>query len=100
VTLARAPGGSPPDFARLVFNLGPAASTPSTLGGDFPGVASRVPYKEAKSQLLLSFDRAYLAALMERAGGNMSRAAQVAGLSRKHLYDLMKRVEEAKSEPD
>jgi DNA-binding NtrC family response regulator len=97
VTLARAPGGPPPAFGSLVFNLGPAASTPSTLGGDFPGVASRVPYKEAKNQLLLSFDRAYLAALMERAGGNVSRAAQAAGLSRKHLYDLMKRVEEAKS---
>jgi DNA-binding NtrC family response regulator len=99
VTLARTPNGPTPAFSDLVFNLGPAASTPSTLGGDYPGVASRVAYKEAKSQVLLSFDRAYLAALMERAGGNVSRAAAAAGLSRKHLYDLMKRVGEAKSEP-
>jgi DNA-binding NtrC family response regulator len=95
VTLAQVPNGPLPSFAKLVFNLGPASSTPSTLGGDFPGVASRVPYKEAKSQLLLSFDRAYLAALLERAGGNVSRAALAAGLSRKHLYDLIRRVEEA-----
>ena len=60
--------------------------------------SSRVPYKEAKAQLLLSFDRAYLSALLERHQGNVSQAAAEAGLSRKHLYELMRRVEEGSPE--
>jgi DNA-binding NtrC family response regulator len=99
VTLARPPtSGAPARFADLVFNLGPASETPTTIGQELPGVSSRVPYKEAKSQLLLSFDRAYLATLLERHGGNVTKAAAAAGLSRKHLYDLIKRVEESTPE--
>jgi DNA-binding NtrC family response regulator len=52
-----------------------------------------MPFKEAKAQLLESFERAYLAALLERHPSNVLRAAEAAGLSRKHLYDLMKRVD-------
>jgi DNA-binding NtrC family response regulator len=94
VTLAQTPGQPVVRFSDLVFNLGPASATPATIGQDFPGVSSRVPYKEAKGQLLLSFDRAYLAALMDRCKGNVTQAAAAAGLSRKHMYDLMRRVEE------
>jgi len=89
-----------PRFSELAINLGPhnAAGAPSLLGGAMPGVGSRVPYKDAKSQLLSSFDRAYLADVMERAGGNVTKAAELAGLSRKHMYDFMKRVEEGQDQ--
>jgi DNA-binding NtrC family response regulator len=87
-------GGAPARFSELVFNLGPASATPTTIGQELPGVSSRVPYKQAKSQLLVSFDRAYLAAVLERHGGNVTQAAAAAGLSRKHLYELMRRVEQ------
>jgi DNA-binding NtrC family response regulator len=76
-----------------VFDLGPASAAPLTLGVEFPGVASELPYKEAKAQLIESFERAYLSSLLKRYPKNVLRAAQAAGLSRKHLYDMMKRVE-------
>jgi two-component system, NtrC family, nitrogen regulation response regulator GlnG len=92
-TLAHAPGTAPAPFEALVFNLGPAAAAPLTIGAEYPGVSCSVPYKEAKAQLLLGFDRAYVAALLKRHRRNIQQAAQAAGLSRKHLYDLVRRVE-------
>jgi DNA-binding NtrC family response regulator len=86
-------GGRVP-FSKLVFNLGPASSMPAAIGAEFPGIASHVPFKEAKAQLVISFERAYVARLLERHGGNVTQAAQAAGLSRKHLHDLIKRVED------
>ncbi len=93
VALGGHPDGAPACFSELVFDLGPASAAPLTIGAEFPGVAGELPYKEAKAQLLESFDRAYVAALRKRHPNNVLRAAQAAGLSRKHLYDLMKRVE-------
>lgn len=80
-------------FSDLVFNLGPASTAPSTIGFEYPGVSSPVAYKEAKEQLLFSFHRAYVTALLDRHQGNIQRAATAAGLSRKHLYELIRRVE-------
>jgi DNA-binding NtrC family response regulator len=96
--LAQSADGSPPRFRDLVFNLGPASSAPVTIGFEFPGVAEEVPYKDAKAQLVESFERAYVGALRKRYPGNVQKAATAAGLSRKHLYDLLKRVEG--KEPD
>jgi transcriptional regulator with GAF, ATPase, and Fis domain len=93
VALATAPGKPPPKFSELVFNLGPASSTPSTIGAEYPGVSAPVPYKEAKEQVLLSFNRAYVSALLERNENNVQRAAAEAGLSRKHLYELMRQID-------
>jgi DNA-binding NtrC family response regulator len=82
----------PTKFDSLVFNLGPTPTTPLTIGYSFPGVEGTVPYKEAKRQLLSSFDGAYVEALMDRHRGNVSEAATAAGLSRKALYDLLRRT--------
>jgi DNA-binding NtrC family response regulator len=92
VTLAQEPGAPAPRFGDLVFNLGPASSEPGTIGVAFPGVASRLPYKVAKAQLNESFDRAYVGALLKRHRGNVRSAAEEAELSRKHLYELIRRV--------
>ena len=92
VTLGAGPDG-PARFRELVFNLGPAASAPATIGFEFPGVAESLGFKEAKAQLIDSFERAYVGALRKRHPNNVQRAAEAAGLSRKHLYDLLKRVE-------
>lgn len=94
VALAHRPGQPPSPFSRLVLNLGPAAESPATIGAELPGISSSLPYKEAKAQLLLTFDRSYVGALMERHRGNVQQAAAAAGLSRKHLYELMRRIEE------
>ena len=92
IALSRKPGDPPRRFAELIFNLGPASDGPATLGVDFPGVAAPLPYKEAREQLLDSFDRAYVAALMARNGDNASRAAKAAGVSRSFLYDLLRKT--------
>jgi DNA-binding NtrC family response regulator len=95
VTLA---GKPPVEFANLVINLGPASKSPATIGSELPGISSNVPYKEAKAQLLQSFDELYVSSLLDRHKGNVSKAAEAAGLSRKHLYDLMKKVETGEGE--
>jgi DNA-binding NtrC family response regulator len=99
VTLARTPSEPPVPFARLVVNLGPASSTPTTLGIDFPGVASPLPFKEARAQLLDSFERAYVGALLDRHRGNVSQAAAAAGVSRTFLYELLRKTTGEEGEP-
>jgi DNA-binding NtrC family response regulator len=98
VALAQKPDQPPPGFAQLAINLGPASAAPVSIGMDFPGVSSHVPYKEAKAQLLSSFERSYVDALIKRHKGNIKRAAEAAGLSRKHLYELIRRAEQREDE--
>jgi DNA-binding NtrC family response regulator len=92
VTLSRRPDEPPVPFGRLVFNLGPAPTTAATLGSDYPGVASPLPFKEARAQLLDAFERAYVGALLARHHGNVSQAATAAGVSRTFLYELLRRT--------
>jgi transcriptional regulator with GAF, ATPase, and Fis domain len=92
VALAPRQGGQA-RFEDLVLNLAANATTPSTLGYAFPGVEVELPYKEAKQQLMTQFEDEYVPALMKRHGGNVTRAALAAGLSRKHLHALLRRLE-------
>ena len=92
VTLGRHADGSHAAFSELVFNLGPTSDEPATIGLSFPGVAAPLPFKEAKRQLLLRFERAYVDALLARHDNNLTRAAQAADVSRKHLYDLIRKT--------
>ena len=94
-TLARAVAlGAGARFADLVFNVGPSSTAmPATIGFEFPGVAEPMPFKDAKAQRIDAFERAYVGALRKRHPNSVQRAAEAAGLSRKHLYELLKRVE-------
>jgi DNA-binding NtrC family response regulator len=64
-----------------------------------PAVASQVDvdgppgesYHAARERLLSAFERRYLARLVQQAGGNMSKAARIAGVDRTTLYRLMER---------
>jgi DNA-binding NtrC family response regulator len=94
VALAQVPNQPPPSFDALALNLGPSSAGPATIGVDFPGVTIPLPFKEAKAQLVASFERAYVSALLERHANNIQQAAAAAGLSRKHLYNLMKAIDE------
>jgi DNA-binding NtrC family response regulator len=100
VALAQAPGRPAPRFDDLAINLGPSSAGPAMLGVDFPGVARPAPFKEAKAQLVASFERAYVSALLERHGNNVQQAAAAAGLSRKHLYNLMRAIDEGTASTD
>lgn len=48
-------------------------------------------FKEAKEEWLSEFESAYLQDLMQRHGGNITRAAKDASLDRKHLRRLLKK---------
>ncbi len=48
-------------------------------------------FADAKAAAIERFESAYLAALMKRAGGNLSRAAREADVARHHLRDLLKK---------
>ncbi len=51
----------------------------------------RLPFKEAKEKLLDAFEKRYVEDLLDRAGGNVSRAADEAGIDRNHLARLAKK---------
>jgi len=48
-------------------------------------------YHVARERVIASFERRYLSWLVSRAGGNMSKAARLAGVDRTTLYRLMER---------
>jgi transcriptional regulator with GAF, ATPase, and Fis domain len=50
-----------------------------------------LPFKEAKQRVLDQFEAAYLKSLLDKHGGNVTRSAQAAGLTRYHLRELAKR---------
>ncbi|MCC6554308.1 MAG: sigma 54-dependent Fis family transcriptional regulator [Polyangiaceae bacterium] len=50
-----------------------------------------LPFKEAKDAIIAQFERAYLAALLDWAEGNVSKAARKANLDRMYLHRLLQR---------
>ena len=50
------------------------------------------PYKEAKQKAINTFSRQYVTALLTRTNGNVSRAADKAGLTRAALQKIMRRL--------
>jgi len=54
-------------------------------------VSTEEPYYAARDRLVADFELHYLKQLLAQAGGNMSRAARVAGVDRTTLYRLMER---------
>ncbi|MCC7054119.1 MAG: sigma-54-dependent Fis family transcriptional regulator [Gemmatimonadaceae bacterium] len=65
-------------------------------GGDattFSGSYMNDAYHVAKDKLVAQFEKEYLTRLVSRAGGNMSRAARLAGIDRTTLYRLMEKHE-------
>jgi DNA-binding NtrC family response regulator len=78
----RPPGAG---FDQMPVMLRPAAP----VGTDAPAVRADRPFHEAKAEVVQRFERAYLTDLLARAEGNLSAAARLAGVERKHLYKLL-----------
>lgn len=60
-------------------------------GGERPSLlpVNDEPYHAAKERVVAHFEKEYFARLVSRAGGNMSKAARLAGVDRTTLYRLM-----------
>ena len=54
-------------------------------------VYDEIEFKEAKQRVLDAFESGYLKALLDKHGGNITRSANAAGLTRYHLRELAKR---------
>ena len=54
-------------------------------------ILARFSYREAKERWIAAFEKEYLTRLLGEAKGNISLAAQRAGLNRRTIYRLMKR---------
>jgi DNA-binding NtrC family response regulator len=69
------------------------ADEPAVVEGaaSFGGVVDDEPYHVARDRILAEFERRYLTALVNRAAGNMSKAARLAGVDRTTLYRLMEK---------
>jgi DNA-binding NtrC family response regulator len=52
--------------------------------------ASDLPFREAKDRAIQYFHRQYIRHLLEQHGGNISRAAEAAGIQRQYLHRLLK----------
>jgi DNA-binding NtrC family response regulator len=52
---------------------------------------SSLPFREFKEQVLEYHEKAYIAELIEACTGNVSEAARRSGLSRQHLFTLLKK---------
>jgi DNA-binding NtrC family response regulator len=63
---------------------------PSSSGA--PGTIDlTVPFRIAKDGVIDSFERTYLSQLLEASGGNMSKAARMAGMDRMYLHRLVQK---------
>jgi DNA-binding NtrC family response regulator len=87
ITRAVALAGPDDDFQSLPFVLRPTVAAPEATTAK----ADR-PFHVAKDELINKFEREYLTDLVQRAGGNLSEAARIAGLERKFLYKLLERA--------
>jgi DNA-binding NtrC family response regulator len=72
-------GDLPPEIA----GAAPGAPDPATL--------ARLPYREAVEQARDRISREYLVALLAEFGGNVTRAAERAGMERESLHRLLRR---------
>lgn len=82
----------------VAFLSGANTITPEMLPQSVSGalspsapVAADRGFREAKLQVVDSFEKAYLADLLQKSSGNITHAAQVAGMDRKNLQDLIKK---------
>jgi transcriptional regulator with GAF, ATPase, and Fis domain len=68
----------------------PSRRRPPT-DGEQKAVDVQIPFRIAKEKVIDDFERQYLSALMESTGGNVSKAARLAGMDRMHLHHLVQK---------
>jgi len=89
VAVVAEPGGaiSPVELQLLGDSARPTATNPGSL----ISTLLEESYHVARERITAQFERQYLTWLVNRVGGNMSKAARVAGVDRTTLYRMMER---------
>ncbi len=82
---------TPPAGLPAMSNKAAATALAGQQAGTLTAELSQLPFKDAKARVLETFEPAYLRTLLARHDGNITRAAQSAGLTRYHLRELCKR---------
>jgi transcriptional regulator with PAS, ATPase and Fis domain len=65
---------------------------PAISAGAAALVPVDLPFEPARDAWMAAFERAYLLAILEKAEGNVTRAAELAGVNRRFVYRLMERL--------
>lgn len=65
-------------------------NTPSPMFLELSRRESRLPFREAKEKMVQLFHEQYIHSILEENDGNISRAAESAGIQRQYLHRLMK----------
>ena len=64
-----------------------------SLYPDLNHLAAELPFKDAKERMIQKFHNQYICTLLEKSNGNISRAAELAGIQRQYLHRLMKETQ-------
>jgi transcriptional regulator with GAF, ATPase, and Fis domain len=82
---------TPPFVTRADLGLAQDGAEPPP--GPIEAELPQLPLQEARAEASERFERAYLERSMQRSGGNVSRAAALAGVSRQTFHALLRRHE-------
>ncbi|HEY2743471.1 MAG TPA: sigma 54-interacting transcriptional regulator [Polyangia bacterium] len=87
------PGGAAGSSSVKLVSIGsgPSSGEAGPLSGPALGFDELKSYRENKEQWENEFEKRYLTWLMQRAQGNISRAAREADMDRKYLHKLLKK---------
>jgi DNA-binding NtrC family response regulator len=87
------PGGASGSSSVKLVSIGSGGPGPSGEAGGVPTPSfdELKSYRENKEQWENEFEKRYLTWLMQRAQGNISRAAREADMDRKYLHKLLKK---------
>jgi two-component system response regulator AtoC len=81
----------PPEVVAGSDDPAAAAGAPPAAGGAGPAGLAALPYREAVAGARDRVTREYLVALLTEFGGNVTRAAERAGMERESLHRLLRR---------
>ena len=79
--------GDKTHFQEIRLWLGPQITSPVEETGF--AVDANLPFKEVKEQVVEQLEAKYLPEVLDRFGGNITKAAEHAGLSRRHMRALL-----------
>ncbi|MBI5791951.1 MAG: sigma-54-dependent Fis family transcriptional regulator [Rhodocyclales bacterium] len=84
-----------------ILSGGPLLGAEAFFGGSLDGeVAAQASASESLTEYLMACERDYLSLILERHGGHMTNAAEALGITRKTLWEKLRRLGiKAKGEP-